>query len=290
MTTTPKITTLVPLFGSARINAKIIGEEIGKQAMVSIPFCGGCPEVVYIDARQILLNDLHRHIITLAMTVADEKGFKALREQVENVLVHPCYLDIARAVLREAEGAQYHPDVDEVWAAAYFTNVWLSRSGTAGSDRETDGPVGSRRTTSGGSSVRRWRSAVEGLQFWHTLLKTRCEFLCEDWRVFSRKVRDHNKHAIYIDPPWQGAGAAYIHKFTEQEHRELAAWLHEFQNCRVVIRHSDHPLYRELYPDWTWVEIGGRNQGNEKISECLIINGPSYTKESGNHEFTKRLY
>ena len=74
----------------------------------------------------------------------------------------------------------------------------------------------------------------------------------------------------------------YKHKFTEQDHRDLAVRLHEFKNCRVVVRHSAHELYYDLYPcqDWTWVPIGGRNQGNKAISEVLIINGPSFTQET----------
>ena len=75
-------------------------------------------------------------------------------------------------------------------------------------------------------------------------------------------------------------GDEYIHKFTEQDHRDLATKLHEFTNCRVVVRHSDHPLYRELYPDWVWVPVEGRNQGNNTISEILIINGPSYSESA----------
>ena len=278
MTIKPKITALAPWFGSARKNAAVIGQEIGKQALVSIPFCGGCSEVVHIDARQILLNDLHRHIITLAMTVADPDEFAMMLGDVNDVLVHPDYLARARYTLAIVEEGDAPPVPDCVWAAAYFMNVWLSRSGTAGSNREIGGLIASRRTTSGGSSVRRWRSAVEGLKAWHELLKDRCEFSREDWRVFSKKVHDHTGHAIYADPPWQGAGYDYIHKFTKQDHRDLAAWLSTFRECRVVIRHSDHALYRELYPDWTWVDIGGRNQSNKRISEMLIINGPSFTK------------
>ena len=53
---------------------------------------------------------------------------------------------------------------------------------------------------------------------------------------------------------------------------KLAKALRKLDEVRVVIRHSDHPLYRELYGDWEWVEIGGRNQGNNHVNEMLIIN------------------
>ena len=261
------------------MNAKVIGAEIGKQALVSIPFCGGCSEVVHIDARQILLNDLHRHIITLGMTVADDTGCAEMVEQLEDTLVHPDYLDAALDIIAIVEDGDAPPAIDSVWAAAYFTVAWLSRS-SAGSDSELSAGLASRRTASGGSSVKRWRSAVEGLPAWHKVLKTRCAFSCLDWRDWMAKVHDEKNQAVYADPPWRDAGKRYKHRFTKQDHIDLAARLHEFKNCRVVIRHSDHPLYRELYQNWTWVPIGGRNQGNKAISEALIINGPSFTEET----------
>lgn len=280
MTTTPlpPIKTLAPWVGSDRMNADRIGAEIGTQAMVSIPFCGGCSIVLHVDARQILLSDLHRHIITLAKTVSDEASLVGMMERLDKELVHPDCLRMANMVLASIESAALEPHVNIAWAAAYFTSVWLSRS-CAGSDTELTAGLASRRTASGGSSVRRWRSAVEGLPAWREVLRDRCEFVRQDWQAFLSKTRDEAKQAIYIDPPWWDAKVRYKYGFTEQEHRILARRLHEFKNCRVVIRHSDHPLYRELYPDWTWVEIGGRNQGNKRISECLIINGPSYTSE-----------
>jgi len=258
------------------MSAKRIGLEIGKQNWVGIPFCGGCPEVPYIDARSIHVNDAHRHIITLAMTVADTFGYRAMQNVVEDVLVHPDYLSWARSGLREKEEKEREAGVNCYWAAAYFINVWLSRS-AAGSETEFTQPLASRMTATGGSSVRRWRSALEGLPEWHQILKERCEFSCQDWRVWMGRVKDRDGHALYVDPPWRDAGEAYKHKFTEGDHRELSARLHEYTRCRVVIRHSDHPLYRELYPTWTWVWLGGRNQANAYIREMLIINGPSYS-------------
>jgi len=273
------LTALAPWFGGARMNGKTIGAEIGRQAMVSIPFCGGCSELYHIDARQILLNDLHRHIITLAKTIVDDAEFPAMLENLEHVLVHPDCLAEARAVLATIEDGDAPLAANHVWAAAYFTNAWLTRS-NSGSESEFTQPLATRRTSSGGSSVCRWRSAVEGLPAWRKILQHRCEFVCQDWRTFAKKVRDTRGHAVYVDPPWQDAGKEYRHKFTEQDHRDLARWLWTFRQTRVVIRHSDHPLYRDLYAEWDWVSIGGRNQGNKHISEMLIINGPSYTSGS----------
>lgn len=263
-----KVTALAPWFGSARQNAKTIGELIGKRDWVGIPFCGGCSEVPHIQARSILLNDLHWHIYNLAKHVADPETFESLYETVDAQLFHPTPLDRAQSVCK-------HPDSyrDIEIAAAYFIVVWMSRSAEAGTGDEFDGQIASRFTASGGSSIRRWRSAVEALPEWHKILRERCEFKCLTWRKFASKCHDREGHGLYVDGPWADAGERYLHKFTEQDHRDMADWLKSFEKTYVVIRHSDHPLYRELYPDWQWTEIGGRNQGNNKISECLLTQG-----------------
>ncbi len=271
----PLLTALAPWFGSARMNALLIGREIGKQALVGIPFCGGCSEIVHIDARQILLADKHRHVITLAKTVACREGYAQLERMVDKILVHPDSLDEARRTLARIEANGDESRVDPEWAAAYFANVWLSRS-NAGTDSECRQPLAARWTSSGGSSVKRWRSAISGLGYWHRVLRENVECRCLDWREWTGKWKDASSNALYIDPPWQDAGCEYVHKFTKEDHGELADWLRSLRHTRVVIRHSDHPLYRELYPEWNWVVIGGRNQGNKKISECLIIKGESY--------------
>ncbi len=283
ITELPKITTLAPWFGSARMNAKRIGQEIGKQMLVSIPFCGGCPEVLYINSRQIKLNDLHNHIIVLARTIQDKAALETMLAILDGILLHPGCLEEARHFIRQHEEYEVPSGslwADPLWAAQYFILVWISRQ-NAGSDSELTSGLATRNTTSGGSSIQRWRSVVDSLQAWHKVLTGRCEFNCLDWRDWMKKTRDDEGHAIYADPPWQDAAVRYRHEFTEQDHRDLAEVLRSYEQCRVVIRHSDHPLYRELYPEWTWVEIGGRNQNRKRISECLIINGESRTDQAG---------
>jgi len=266
-----KISTLAPWFGSARMNAAKIGEAIGKQALVGIPFCGGCCEIPHIRARTIVANDLHRHLITLAMTVAEPAAYSEFVLRLENVLVHPDWLSRARQVLEVFRGRTDSAHPNPEWAAAYFTCVWLSRS-HAGTKSEFTQPLATRFTASGGSSVKRWRSAVESLPAWHAALKERCEFTCLDWRKWMGKVKDRPGHALYVDPPWWGTGEKYMHEFTEQDHRDLAAAMTALEEAHVVIRHQDCELYRDLYPEslWSWEEIGSRNQGNRLISEVLI--------------------
>ena len=133
----PKITSLAPWSGGARMNAKTIGREIGQQDLVSIPFCGGCSEVLHIASRQIILNDLHEHIINLAEVVCDAALLKQLLIRLEAVLVHPRCLAAAQSCVSLVEEGE--TEINRVeWAAAYFTLVWISRQ-SAGSDSELMG-------------------------------------------------------------------------------------------------------------------------------------------------------
>lgn len=94
----------------------------------------------------------------------------------------------------------------------------------------------------------------------------------------NRCVRTFRKRrtwfGIYSDPPWPDAGEEYLWRFTEQDHRDLAAILNRFERIRIVVRYGDHPLIRELYtPEdgWSWIECETRNQGNNAVKEALIV-------------------
>jgi hypothetical protein len=65
----------------------------------------------------------------------------------------------------------------------------------------------------------------------------------------------------------------YRHKFTHNDHHELAHILDRFKQTRVVVRFGDHELIRQLYPEsrWTWNMLTSRTQANEGKSEALII-------------------
>ena len=276
--TTPNLKAIAPIFGTARMNGERIGEIIGKADWVGIPFAGGCSEVPFIDARSIALNDLNGHIMNLARAIAHEPDW--LSKRLEDQLYHPAVLEESQRICKEHAGKPLGYSLK--WAAAYFVCVWMSRSSDAGTDSELDGKIATRFTASGGSSVKRWRSAVEGLPAWHEVLKNRCEFTCLDWREFLAKCHDREGHVLYVDPPWFEHADDYAEKLAvdhkwfqqpeEDAHTELADALRAFKQTRVVIRHSDHPLYRELYRDWEWNDIGGRNQANNEHTEFLIVN------------------
>jgi site-specific DNA-adenine methylase len=277
------VTTIVPNFGSNRMLAHQVGVELAGCQWVGIPFAGGMSELRYIDARTLNVNDRHDHLINLARVMQDPKLGPLLYRRVRRYAFHPlALLDAQAASIRHAARATGYPaDSNRLdWAVAYFVVAWMTRHGAALTDAEFSAGISTRWNAAGGDSNKHYRSAIDGLQAWRKILQ-RANFTSLDWREFAMKCKDAPQHGVYLDPPWPDDGARYFHKFTEADHRSLAAFFAGFRQTRVVIRFGDHPLIRELYPEpgWTWTGLDGRTQTNAAKSEVLIINGPSNAKQ-----------
>lgn len=273
----PAIGAIAPWFGSNRMLAPTVAQEVGKVDWCGVPFAGGMSEVLAIRSREFLVNDLHRDIINLAKVLRVQELAEQLQAECDPTLFHQDDLEEARAICLASECPKGPPVYER--AKAYFVCVWLGRSAKAGTDDEFRGNLAIRYTASGGGSNKRFRSAVLSVAAFHHVCR-RCEFTIEDFREFFKKCKDREKHAVYIDAPFPEEGDSYRHKFTQRDHRDLAACLSQFKEIRVVIRFYDHPLIRELYPEgphWTWRRLKGRDQANNgEKAEALIINGDSY--------------
>jgi DNA adenine methylase len=273
---TPTIKTLAPWFGSNRTLAKEVGEEFRGLTWLGVPFAGGMTELVHLRAPTIVVSDLHRHIVNLAMVTADgvlgPRLYRALRRTPFHATIHQRAQEFARSG-PVAELPDYAA------AVSYFAAVWMGRSARAGMASELTGGSCVRWTGNGGSSATRYRSAVGSLRAWRAILQ-RCDFVVMDAFDFLAKTKDEPRHGIYLDPPFPGPGDSYKHKFSVDDQRRLAAKLSTYKQARVVCRFYDHPLIRELYPEgksWTWRRLSGRDQtNNDEKPEVLIINGPSY--------------
>lgn len=260
----------------------MLASEVGKLLRgcewVGIPFAGGMSEVLHIDARTILVNDRHRHIINLAR-VAAARG-NTLAVDLEQRFFHPDELAAAQrqckfweSQMEESPGDHFeggHYDA----AFAYAIAVWMGRSAKAGTVDEFEGKLALRWNAGGGDSNVRYRSGIEAIRAFQEVGK-RCTFSTLDFREFLAKCKDAPKHGIYSDSPFPDASDEYKHTFTSDDHRELALLLGKFEQARVVIRYYDHPLIRELYPEprWKWNMLKGRTQANEESPEVLITNG-----------------
>jgi len=269
-----KTTALAPWFGSNRMLGHTVGQELRGCKWVGVPFAGGMSELAHIKASTIVVSDLHRDIINLARVVADPKRRSWLAQEADAQMFDPEVLAAAQALC-----SRFSPDDTNLRALCYFTCCWMGRSAKAGTDDEFKGSLPVRWSATGGDSNTRYRSAIESLDAWGEIMR-RCNFVVQDVFEFLDNVKDLEGHALYLDPPFPGPGDDYKHKFTEQQHKQLASRLGQFTTCRIVCRFYDHPLIRELYPEphWTWVRLKGRKQSNDDAPEVLLINGPSYAQ------------
>lgn len=274
MSTQPKITAIAPWFGSNRMLAHTVGEELRGCNWVGVPFAGGMSELLHIKASTIVVNDIHRDIINLAQIIAIPVARDWLQREASAMLFHPDILSTAQRLCKEAPPPLEYADcVRALW---YFVACWMNRSAKAGTDGEFTGSLPIRWNANGGDSNTRYRSAIESLKAWGEIMQ-RCNFSTLDVFDFLDKVKDESEHGLYLDPPFPDAGDAYKYNFTEAQHKQLAERLQQFQHVRIVCRFYDHPLIRELYPQdvWHWRFSEGRKQSNDSAPEVLILNGPS---------------
>lgn len=272
-----KISTLVPWYGSGRTNAHIVGAQLAGCSWVGVPFAGGMSEVGHITARTVVVGDKHRHLINLANVLrCHEFGAELIRD-LRRVPFHEDALRHAQERCRwfEERGWDLSVTTEFSYEAAlnYFVCAWMGRSGVAGTDGEFRGGLAVRWDAGGGDSATRFRSAVEGLRDWRRVFP-RCTFVVRDCFEFLADVKDEPGVGLYCDPPWPKDGDKYVHKFTEQQQRDLAAALTRYTRARVVVRYGDHPLIRELYPEphWRWLPVTGRTQAHTKKAEVLLVN------------------
>jgi DNA adenine methylase len=103
-------------------------------------------------------------------------------------------------------------------------------------------------------AVSRWLGSVEGLaEIAQRLLRVQIE---NDTAVNVIRRYDSSETLFYCDPPYIHASRAdtnaYAYEMTDEEHRELAAVLHDLEG-KVAISGYHCDLMDELYGDWRWV-------------------------------------
>lgn len=276
-----KTTALAPWFGSNRMLSPLVGQELRGCKWVGVPFAGGMSELAHIKASTIVVSDLHRHVINLALCVQCPERRKQLVERLDAAPFHPDMLAKAQEICRKVE-ANLPPSFEITggtdWAFNYFVACWMGRSHKCGIDDEFNGGLSTRWNANGGDSNKRYRSAVESLEAWGEVMR-RCNFSVLDCFDFLGRCEEKQSHGIYCDPPFIGPGDRYKHQFTEEQHCRLAHSLASFTVTRVVCRFYDHPLIRKLYPEgrWTWNLLKGRTQANGGAPEVLLTNGPLST-------------
>lgn len=96
--TGPELTTtaLAPWFGSNRMLAPLVGQELRGCKWVGVPFGGGMAEVAHIKASTIVVSDLHRHVINLALCVKSDEHRGHLVRILDSQPFHPTMLEAAQ--------------------------------------------------------------------------------------------------------------------------------------------------------------------------------------------------
>lgn len=271
-----KITALAPWFGSNRTLAVNVGASLKGCRWVGVPFAGGMCELAHIDARTVVVGDLHKQIINLANVLRHDKWGPQCIRALRRIPFHECTLADAQAWISSLHWWKHPFDFDPPCnpraAVEYFVCAWMGRNGTAGTARELNSGLSVRWDAGGGDSATRFRNATESLREWRDIF-TRCTFVVRDVFDFLTDVKDIDGHGLYLDPPFPEVGDKYKHQFSRLNHCQLAEQLTAYDRCRVVCRFYDHPLIRELYPEsaWTWHHFEGRRQTNTVGPEVLLV-------------------
>ena len=286
MTDAPTITAIAPWFGSKRTLAPRIVAELGPHSSYWEPFCGSMAVLLAKpQATMETANDLNGDLVNLARCIQHAVVGPLLYRRLRRTLM--CETSFVEAAERcKARGrTPAGPAADLERAADYFLTSWFGRNGVTGTFSYNMG-FSRRFTKSGGGPAKRYGGAVESIPAWRRRLR-HVTVLNDDGFALLPRIEDAGGVAIYADPPYVEKGARYIHDFDRGDHERLAGELRRFARSRVVVSYYDHPVVRELYRGWTFVDCemskslvneGMRDrQGVVKAPEVLIINGPSYT-------------
>ena len=132
-------------------------------------------------------------------------------------------------------------------------------------------------------AVSRWLGAVEGLpEIAQRLQRVQIEN-APALEVIRRY--DTPNTLFYLDPPYvhasRGDTSAYVHEMTDDDHRDLAALLHDIKG-RAVLSGYRSRLYAELFADWYRVDADEKlcNSSKGKRQESLWMNFEPNTTHS----------
>lgn len=281
-----RITAIAPWYGGKRRMAPLIIEELGPHVAYWEPFCGSMSVLLNKQpATMEVVNDLHGDLVNLARVIRDrEIGPLFYRRLRREWCSHDLLNDAAESVRKHKRSpAPEVPDLDR--AHDYFITSWWGRNGVAGTGSYNAGFC-RRFSKSGGHTARRVLSVVDSIPAWRRRMR-HVTILNDDAVDLIHRIEDADGVVVYCDPPYIEKGADYVHDMAPCDHASLMMALRRFRKTRVVLSYYDHPMVRELYRGWTFVEHPRTkslvNQGMRSgvgcvlAPELLIINGDRYS-------------
>lgn len=280
------IKAIAPWFGGKRTLAPRIVAELGEHsAYWGMCFGSLAVEFAKEPSSMETVLDLHGDVTNLAFVLQNETMAVDLYARAARTLLsRELFLRSAEVIKGEgAPAGDAEPNIDRAYH--YFVVSWFGRNGVAGTGSYNAGFC-MRYTKNGGHAAKRFTSAVESIPAWHHRLR-RVTIVRGDIFDHLPRIEDARGTSIYCDPPYVEKGAAYVHSFDSEHHARLASEFARFKRTRVIVSYYDHPIVRELYDGWTFVDCtmtkamvnqGMRDKGGAaKAPEVLIINGHSYT-------------
>lgn len=289
----PKIGALAPWFGSKRLLADHVVEQLGAHRAYFELFAGSCSVLLAKpESQQKTAVDLHGDLTNLAFVVASPR-YADLLERAERVLYSEDLFRHCRSAIKKSEPPASLADVSDEHvdrAVLYFCVSWIGRNGCAGTAKGND-QFAVRWTPNGGSGPTRFRSAVESISAWHERLRNVAILRRDAFEVVA-SIGDQEGVAIYADPPYlrdtrssSSGSARYLHDFNEPQHFRLAQELRRFVHARVVVSYYASPRLAELYPGWTQIDCshakslsvaGAKGSVATTAPEVLVVNGPRF--------------
>lgn len=290
---TATIGSVLPYFGGKRTMAPRIVQMLGGHRAYVEPFAGSLA-VLFAKPRSSIeiVNDLNGHLVNLARVLASPDMARELYARCAGTLWCDRLVADAHDRLMQSwcdDKGRLLPEISEQPTghadAAYWLMVrdWIGRNGASGTKTRGIG-VSRRYTNSGGDPGVRWLAATRSIPRWHRRLRGVAIYSMDGIELVQR-YEDHERVAIYCDPPYLKAGEVYMHTFTAEQHRDLAGALARFDRATVVVSYYDEPHpeidLRDLYPPdrWAWHRVdaskalanaGQRAGGAVKAPEVLI--------------------
>lgn len=130
------------------------------------------------------------------------------------------------------------------------------------------------------SRLRRNAATYEGAKAALCAVAERFRGVAIDQRDFREVIPrwDHEGALFFCDPPYYGDPGAWFWKFTEQDHRDLAALLRDISG-KAMVTYYDHPEIRRLYAGWHILEHHRRRRtgsmwghAQKNVCELIILN------------------
>ena len=292
MNDAPAQSSLAPWFGAKRTMAPTVIQQLGPHRAYWEPFCGSMSILLNKPAVMMeTVNDLHGDLVNLAWVIQDPQTCQELYWRLRRTLFAHEVFRASQGVIRSGpvpDRAQRQECVERAYH--YFVVSWMGIGGVAGTPNYHHG-FARRFSSKGGPPGLRFTGAVESLPWWHERLRAVVILSCDGIDICER-CEDREGTVIYADPPYLVKGAKYVHDFTGEHHRRLAAALGRFKLTRVVVSYYEHPDIESLYPGWRKLEVrvaksmvntGKRTEGRTEAPEVLLVNGEiiPQAKENG---------